>query len=335
MTMPWQPLKDPAFLEAASRLAKHIPVAIPTETVYGLAAKYNDLEAIKEVFKLKQRPLDNPLIVHISDVNQLASIVAQDLSPFQKLINAFWPGPLTLIFKANVANVPSEVRAGLDTVAVRMPNHPKALALINEVGPLVAPSANKSGYPSPTTAAHVVHDYDNSVFVLDGGPCTKGLESTILDVHQEGTMQILRPGVLGWKEFEELGFRSQQKIALPKNAPIRAPGMKHRHYAPKAQVGWITSLEDIPKDATDSKCMILSVNMLSSSYEEQTTLPSKVVRKDYAGNFDAFAAAIYANFREADEQQISHIYILRWEVDENEPTQLALLNRIEKAVSRV
>jgi|AntAceMinimDraft_1070359.scaffolds.fasta_scaffold46013_2 L-threonylcarbamoyladenylate synthase len=331
MTMPWQPYNDAAFQEAVRLLNSHHPVAIPTETVYGLAAKFDDLTAIKEVFRLKNRPLDNPLIIHISDISQLSKIVSQDISPFKKLMETFWPGPLTLVLKANVEAVPSEVRAGLDTVAVRMPNHPKALALINEVGPLVAPSANKSGYPSPTSAQHVRNDYNGLVFVLDGGKCVKGLESTILDVHQEGKQQILRPGVLGWKEFKAVGFEPIVNRDFPKSEVVRAPGMKHRHYAPLAKVEWVSGIEDIP--SFSQKCLVLSVDSLSES--EVLQLPKNVLFKDFSGNFDSFAAHIYAEFREADVLGITQVYILRWPVDENEPTQLALVNRIEKAVSRV
>jgi len=331
MTMPWQPYKDPAFQEAVRLLNSHHPVAIPTETVYGLAAKFDDLIAIKEVFRLKNRPFDNPLIVHISDIAQLSKIVSHNISPFIKLMEAFWPGPLTLVLKANMEAVPSEVRAGLDTVAVRMPNHPKALALIDEVGPLVAPSANKSGYPSPTSAKHIIADYHNALYVLDGGNCVKGLESTILDVHQEGTLEILRPGVLGWKDFKAFGFVPILNQNFPKNETVRAPGMKHRHYAPLAKVEWISAIEDLP--SSSQKGLVLSVNSLSES--DVTHLPNNVIIKDFAGNFDSFAAHIYAEFREADAIGIPQIYIIRWPVDENEPTQLALVNRVEKAVSRV
>lgn len=331
MMTPWQPHKDLAFQKALNLLNSHVPVAIPTETVYGLAAKFDDTEAIKEVFRLKNRPLDNPLIIHISDLAQLPNIISQNLSPFKKLIDQFWPGPLTLIFKANMATVPSEVRAGLDTVAVRMPNHPKALALIDKIGPLVAPSANKSGYPSPTSAAHVLSDYNGSVFVLDGGSCSKGLESTILDVHQEENLQILRPGVLGWKEFEVLGYQATSTVNALESAPInRAPGMKHRHYAPKAEVCWITTLKELPKSALTS--LVISVNALSAT--DLTHLPKSIYLKEYKGDFTKFASSIYADFREADINGYDRIYILTWPINEHNPTEIALINRIEKAVSR-
>lgn len=323
--------KKPDLEHAIELLYAHTPVAIPTETVYGLAALYDDEKAIQKVFDLKQRPADNPLIVHISNLAQLNELVTQDISSFNTLFEHFWPGPLSLIFRANTAKIPAIVRADLDTVAIRMPNHPLSLALIEQVGPLVAPSANPSGYPSPTSAQHVLNDYHNEVYVLDGGICLKGLESTILDVHEEDNLQIVRPGVLGWKEFESLGFIQQITNDAKKDLLVRAPGMKHRHYAPLASVEWISRLEDIPEDESD--CLILSVETLPKI--DHSLQSKRFTLKEYDGSFDAFASDLYANFREADERKFSHIYILRWELKEDEPTQLALLNRIEKAISRV
>lgn len=206
------------------------PVVFPTETVYGLGAPVFDEKAIRRVFEIKGRPADNPLIVHISQLNQVERIAEEIPPSFYLLARYFWPGPLTLIVKRK-PTVPAIVSAGHPTLAIRMPSHPLALALIDAVGePLVAPSANLSGRPSPTCAADVWEDLAGKVeCVLDGGPCTVGIESTVLLLQP---LTLLRPGQITKEQLEEvLG----EKIALPQaDGPIFSPGMKYRHYAPKA-----------------------------------------------------------------------------------------------------
>ncbi len=215
-------------------------VAIPTETVYGLAASALDEGAVARIFAAKGRPSDNPLIVHISSLSQLALLWKQTPESALTLARAFWPGPLTMVLPKTDA-VPACVSAGLDTVGVRMPSHPLARAVIEQAGvPLAAPSANASGRPSPTTAEDVLEDMDGKIdAVLDGGPCSVGVESTVVDLTGP-CPRILRPGAvtlemieaaLGKTEVDSAVTRAVQSGERP-----RAPGMKYRHYAPRAPV---------------------------------------------------------------------------------------------------
>lgn len=213
-------------------------VAIPTETVYGLAASALDEDAVARVFAAKGRPSDNPLIVHISTLEQLSLLWAEVPERALALARAFWPGPLTMVLPKTAA-VPTCVSAGLSTVGVRMPAHPLALAAISQAGvPLAAPSANASGRPSPTTAADVLQDMDGKIdAVLDGGPCSVGVESTVVDLTGQHP-RILRPGAVTLEMIE--GALGQTEVDDAVTRPIaagerpRAPGMKYRHYAPKA-----------------------------------------------------------------------------------------------------
>ncbi len=215
-------------------------VAIPTETVYGLAASALDENAVARVFAAKGRPSDNPLIVHISDLSQLSQLWESVPERALTLARAFWPGPLTMVLSKTPA-VPACVSAGLSTVGVRMPAHPLALDVIRRAGvPLAAPSANASGRPSPTTAADVLQDMDGRIdAVLDGGPCAVGVESTVVDLTGEHP-RILRPGAVTLEMIEEaLGVTEVDEAVirpLGSGERPRAPGMKYRHYAPKAPV---------------------------------------------------------------------------------------------------
>ena len=214
-------------------------VAFPTETVYGLGADAKNPKAAAKIYAAKGRPSDNPLIVHIAGFEDLFQIVETLPEQAKVLADKFWPGPLTMIFKKN-QNIPYETTGGLDTVAVRMPNHPVALALIRESGCMIAaPSANASGRPSPTLAEHVKEDLEGKIpLILDGGEVGIGIESTIIDLTEEIPM-ILRPGYITKEMLERVigtvkidpGILQQDSLARPK-----APGMKYRHYAPKAEL---------------------------------------------------------------------------------------------------
>lgn len=225
---------------AGELLRQGAVVAIPTETVYGLAANALDEQAVKRIFDAKGRPQDNPLIVHISRMEQLSGL-AEDIPPAaQQMAKAFWPGPLTMVLKKKAA-VPHRTSAGLDTVGIRMPAHPVARAIIDAAGvPLAAPSANRSGKPSPTNARDVLDDMAGKVAaVVDGGPCAVGVESTVVDM-TGGLPRILRPGAITEEMIAAvLGGActdpSVSKGLSPGESP-RAPGMKYRHYAPKAPV---------------------------------------------------------------------------------------------------
>lgn len=232
---------------AVSDLKASLPVAIPTETVYGLAANALDPLACSRIFKVKNRPTDNPLICHISSMEMLSLLVAKDTDGsltipehIRPVLDRFWPGPLTVLLpKAD--SVPDIVSAGLETVGVRFPSHPVARSIIELCGfPLAAPSANLSGRPSPTTAQHVLHDLDGRIsFIVDGGASQVGLESTVLDATSNPPM-ILRPGAITAAMLRpylpdiQVYGESSRDLAMEQRPPT--PGMKYKHYAPTAPV---------------------------------------------------------------------------------------------------
>ena len=232
-------------ISAAARILREGGlVAIPTETVYGLGANGLDTQAVQRIFEAKGRPQDNPLILHVTGAQWLPRY-CRDIPPIAYVLaRKFWPGPLTMILKRSDL-VPDATTAGLDTVAVRCPNHPVTLAIIREAGvPIAAPSANTSGRPSCTTAQDVLEDMDGKIEgVVDGGPCTVGVESTILDLTCQPP-RMLRPGGLPLEDLERLiGHVDVDKAVtapLGENERPKAPGMKYRHYAPKAPVTVVT-----------------------------------------------------------------------------------------------
>lgn len=213
-------------------------IAFPTETVYGLGANiYND-EAIEKIYIAKNRPADNPLIAHIGYMEQLSKLVEKVPLKARKLIEAFWPGPLTIIFKKN-KEISMVATAGLDTIGVRMPDHPVIESILVKGDlVLVAPSANISGSPSPTTMKHVADDLDGLVYgIIDGGNCDEGIESTIIDMSGDIPV-ILRPGTITKEDLEEeIGHVEIDESLLGISIKVaKAPGMKYKHYAPKAKV---------------------------------------------------------------------------------------------------
>ncbi len=236
-------------LNLASRiLSEGGLVAFPTETVYGLGANALDKQAVLSIFAAKGRPADNPLIVHIHNRSQLSGLC--EIPPLaEPLMDAFWPGPLTMLFPRK-STVPDEVTAGLPTVAVRMPSHPVAAAMLRTCNlPIAAPSANRSGRPSPTTAAHVLEDMrDRIPLILDGGSCDVGLESTVLDLCH-GDPCILRPGGVTREMLESVLGRPVHlagSILRPLKPDEKAlsPGMRYKHYAPKGTVTLVEGTEE-------------------------------------------------------------------------------------------
>ncbi|GGT99279.1 translation factor Sua5 [Sulfodiicoccus acidiphilus] len=225
--------------EAAKVIRSGGLVAFPTETVYGLGANAYDPQAATRIFLAKGRPSDNPLIVHIADKEQLFEVATEVPEKALEIAEVFWPGPLTIILR-KTDKIPPQTTGGLDTVAIRMPAHPVALQLIKESGvPIAAPSANRSGKPSPTTASHVVEDLFGVVeLILDGGNVFFGVESTVVDLTKEPPI-LYRPGPLGPEDLEKyLG-----RVELPDVArgmvfaeKAMAPGMKYRHYAPEKKL---------------------------------------------------------------------------------------------------
>ena len=238
---------DEDALQAAAQILRTGGlVAFPTETVYGLGANALDRDAVLSIFAAKGRPADNPLIVHIHDEAQLEGLV--ELPPLARpLMRRFWPGPLTILMP-RTDRIPGAVTAGLETVAVRMPSHPVARRLLQVCKlPVAAPSANRSGKPSPTTAAHVLEDMDGRIpLILDGGSCEVGLESTVLDICH-GTPCILRPGYVTREELAEVigpvEVAGSVLRPLAKGEVARSPGMRYRHYAPEGQITLVTGAE--------------------------------------------------------------------------------------------
>lgn len=240
VTKLWKASEKGAVEQAGKILKNGGLVGIPTETVYGLAANALDGTAVSKIFIAKGRPQDNPLIVHISEFSQIYKLVTDVPENALKLAQKFWPGPLTMILPKS-GLIPQEVSAGLETVAIRFPSHPVAKAVIDAAGvPLAAPSANLSGRPSPTTAQHVMHDMAGKIdAVLDGGPCKVGLESTVISLFCNPP-RLLRPGGITLEQLREVLGEVQMDQAvinpLPKGVKAVSPGMKYKHYSPKANV---------------------------------------------------------------------------------------------------
>jgi len=227
----YNPLMHIELDQAIQLLQDDLVIAIPTETVYGLAALLSSESAIGSIFTLKNRPAKNPLIVHIADHSQAEPLMRTKPPFFDKLSDRYWPGPLTLVVPAS-DQVPSIVRAGLPTVGLRVPNHPLTRALLRDAGPLVAPSANISGRPSSTCPNHVENDFGENFPVLSGGSCDKGLESTIL-VFNNGKWELGRLGAIPREELESfLGYSLNTSSS---EKPL-CPGQHFQHYSPKAKL---------------------------------------------------------------------------------------------------
>lgn len=303
--------------EAAKLIQKGELVAFPTETVYGLGADALRPEAANKIYAAKGRPSDNPLIVHIARFEELVSIAKEVPKQAKLLADAFWPGPLTMIVWKN-DKVPYETTGGMETVAVRMPNHPVALHLIEESGCLIAaPSANTSGKPSPTEAAHVALDMDGRIpMILDGGPVGIGIESTIIDLTERVPM-ILRPGYITREMLEEvLGEEvciDPGIIAADSERKPKAPGMKYKHYAPKADLILVEGETDAvveainrlvsEKQAAGQKVGIIATDETMERYNSDCTM-SIGARSDE----DAIARHLYKILREFDDLDIEVIY---------------------------
>ena len=246
------PCDDEGIASAVELLSGGEAVAFPTETVYGLGADARNASAVAKIFAAKQRPADNPLISHIVSMDQLDALAA-DVSPIARdLAVAFWPGPLTLVLDMKPGALPAITTANLSTFAVRMPSHPLARRLIEQAGfPIAAPSANASGKPSPTLARHVLEDMDGRIpLILDGGACEVGLESTVVSVLRDG-VTLLRPGGVTAEMLRAALWNVPLRIAegveapLEDGATVRSPGMKHRHYAPKAPMVVVDGAEKL------------------------------------------------------------------------------------------
>ncbi|WP_274362438.1 L-threonylcarbamoyladenylate synthase [Paenibacillus thermotolerans] len=326
--------------EAAALLREGALVAFPTETVYGLGADARNTEAVERIFAAKGRPSDNPLIVHIADVEAAEQLAEHINETERRLIERFWPGPLTLVLPVRPGAVSPRVTAGLDTVAVRMPAHETALALIAQAGvPVAAPSANRSGRPSPTLARHVQEDLQGRIEgIVDGGPTDVGLESTVARVDEEGAVHILRPGGITAESLRDAGFivaAHRLSGAKEEEAP-RSPGMKYTHYAPKGRLCVVEGAADavrahIQNRVDDDAAQGLRTAVLAFAPTPGAALP---YRADYTvalgerGDATTAAHKLYAALRECDARDIARIYA---EAVDASGLGFAFMNRLEKA----
>lgn len=320
--------KDENIRKCSEHILSGGVVAFPTETVYGLGADARNENAVKEIFRIKGRPADNPLIVHVSALSQIEQ-VAREITPLAlTLIQKFMPGPLTLLLPKK-DTVPDCVTAGLSTVGVRMPSNLVCRRFLRACGcPVCAPSANTSTKPSPTAAEHVRRDLDGKIpYVLDGGHCEIGLESTILDISTE-TPRLLRAGGISMEELEaacgkQIEVVSSSSVAL-------SPGMKYKHYAPKAEVFFSAYYDGMPEGicgyydsltALDRKPVILCLQKNAAKYGTRHVY-------DMGADYAAYAHNLFAALRKADDEKYDAV------IAEGVPSDgigAAIINRLVKS----
>ncbi|CAB3396290.1 L-threonylcarbamoyladenylate synthase [Kyrpidia spormannii] len=327
---------DPAILEAAAFLSRGETVAFPTETVYGLGADALDPAAVDKIYVAKGRPGDNPLIVHIAEKRQVDDLAKEIFPAAERLMEAFWPGPLTVVLPA-ANRVPRRTTGGLDTVAIRMPAHPVAAAILRVTGiPVAAPSANRSGRPSPTTAKDVWEDLAGRIpLLVDGGPAGIGVESTVIGWPQ-GRPVILRPGGISPEELQDVLGEPVELDASWKASVDRplAPGMKYRHYAPKGQLYLLrgdldAARAEIVRRATDDHAAGRRVGVLTTA-EGRTAYPPfcEVVVCGTRRDLATVAAGLFSALRFFDHRGCEVIYA---EPFPPEGIGWAILNRLIKA----
>ena len=330
-------IKNEELAEAAQILRDGGLVAFPTETVYGLGANALDEAAAKKIYAAKGRPSDNPLIAHISCLEELKPLVAYIPEAGRKLAEAYWPGPLTMVFpKSDI--VPYGTTGGLDTVAVRMPSDPVANRLIKLAGvPVAAPSANTSGRPSPTTAQHVWQDMEGKIeMILDGGPVGIGVESTIVDVSGD-VPTLLRPGAITMEMLRETVGRVEidPAIQAPPSADLRpkAPGMKYRHYAPHADLQLVEGETDRVVEAINAlvRERLAEGKMVGVICTDETRAryPQGEVRSvGLRAKEETIAHNLFAVLREFDDLKVDCIYSESFSKDH---LGQAIMNRLTKA----
>ncbi|MFK3960938.1 L-threonylcarbamoyladenylate synthase [Pseudalkalibacillus hwajinpoensis] len=322
----------PQIVEAAECLKQNEVVAFPTETVYGLGGNALSEEAVAKIFQAKGRPADNPLIVHVASRPHVEKLVTSIPKQADDLMNAFWPGPLTIVLPGG-QSVARNVTAGLDTVAIRMPNHPVALAILKAANlPLAAPSANLSGKPSPTSADHVIHDLSGRIAgIVDGGSTGVGLESTVVDCSGD-VVTILRPGGVTKEQLEEVVGEVAVDAALSdEGLKPKSPGVKYKHYAPTAPVTLVDGSEKYLQTIVDKrraegmKIGILATEESKSFYQADIIIP--------CGSRDdliSVANRLYDVLRQFDESDVDEIYS---EIFTHEGVGVAVMNRLSKAAN--
>ncbi len=342
--------------EAIDLLKNGEIIGFPTETVYGLGASITSPQALKKIFKAKGRPMDNPLIVHISHIQMLSSLVTDVPENVQKLCELYWPGPLTILFQKSEV-VSDLVTAGLKTVAIRMPANKIAQDLIHALNePIAAPSANSSGKPSPTSASHVYDDLHGKIpLILDGGTCDYGVESTVIDVHANPPL-ILRPGGMTLEELREVipniqvygkDHKDQSLVVKPST-----PGLKYTHYSPNAPLILITGTNEeiqtklqklyLHYKESQSKIGIIhthkAVDLPLLIYQDQDTLvfplgiDEKFTQDSTDFNATRIQQGLFAKLREMDMEKVDVIFI---EAISEKKEGLAVMNRLRKAAFKI
>jgi L-threonylcarbamoyladenylate synthase len=297
-------------------------IGFPTETVYGLGADAANTAAVERIFRIKGRPPTHPLIVHIADAGALGHWSVEGSPLVELLADRFWPGPLTIILQRS-AHVPDVVTGGLTTVGLRVPDHPKALALLQAFGGgLAAPSANRFGCVSPTTADHVRHDLGDAVdVVVDGGPCAVGLESTIVDL-SSGQPAILRPGGITREALEEA---VRGPVPVRAGGPVRSPGQFSHHYAPRAEVV-LSTLDHVAVRA--AALLSRGFRVAVSTDQPVTDLPEQVEHIALPTTTEGFARSLYGALREVDRRGCDVVLVT---LPPNVGLGLAVRDRLRRA----
>ncbi|WP_026672792.1 L-threonylcarbamoyladenylate synthase [Alkalihalobacterium bogoriense] len=319
--------------EAALLINQNEIIAFPTETVYGLGGNAKNDEAIKKIFAAKGRPSDNPLIVHVATMEQAAQLVINQPEYGTKLMEVFWPGPLTLVFNGG-KDVSPYVTAGLETIALRIPDHPVALALLEEANlPVAAPSANTSGKPSPTVAKHVKDDLYGCISgIIDGGDTGVGVESTVVDCTGDYPM-ILRPGGITKEQLEAVVGRVDVDEALSQqNVAPKSPGMKYTHYAPNADFILVENKEVIGELIHSKQQQGFRVGVLTTEEQKDKYKADVVICCGYRTDLATVAKRLYDSLRTFNEKEVDIIYS---ETFPKVGVGVAIMNRLEKAAGGI
>lgn len=324
-------VENAADIDKAAELIKSGElVGMPTETVYGLAADACNPKAVTKIFAAKGRPADNPLIVHIADTSMLSELAENIPDIAYRLADKFWPGPLTMIFKKKCC-IPEITSGGLDTVGIREPAHSAALALIRSAGiPLAAPSGNISGYPSPTKAEHMMRDMNGKIpAIIDGGACSIGVESTVISFENENTVRILRPGGVTRDDLLEIAENVIIDPAilheLEEGQIVRSPGMKYKHYSPKAHIIMLEGKYDNFCDYVNAHS---GDGVYSLVFDDDDKMRIAVPAFSYGCDGREQAHSIFSRMREMDSLGADIVYV---RAPKAEGVGLAVYNRLIRA----